>query len=70
MTFKVCNLGSKQSHLHSAYVVSVPSQLHTTVLTCPNKFFEPGDKKYGCKYLILDGCYAIDEHVSKSVRFR
>ena len=31
MTFRVCNLGSKQPHLYSAYVVSVPSQLHTTV---------------------------------------
>ena len=33
MTFRVCNLGSKQPHLYSAYVVSVPSQLHTTVFT-------------------------------------
>ena len=31
MTFSVCNLGSKQPHLYSGYVVSVPSQLHTTV---------------------------------------
>ena len=31
MTFSVGNLGSKQSHLYSPYVVSVPSQLHTTV---------------------------------------
>ena len=26
MTFRVCNLDSKQPHLYSAYVVSVPSQ--------------------------------------------
>ena len=31
MTFQVCNLRSKLPHLHSAYVVSVPSQSHTTV---------------------------------------
>ena len=31
MKFRLSNLGSKQSHLYSAYVVSVPSQLHTTV---------------------------------------
>ena len=31
VTFKVYNLGSQQPHLHSAYVVSVASQLHTTV---------------------------------------
>ena len=32
MTFKVCNPGSKQPHLYSAYVVSIASQLHTTVI--------------------------------------
>ena len=31
MNFKVRNLGSKTPHLYSAYVVSVASQLHTTV---------------------------------------
>ena len=31
MTFRVCNLGSKQPHLYSAYVVSVAFQSHTTV---------------------------------------
>ena len=29
--FRVCNLGSKQPHLYSAYVVSIASQLHTTI---------------------------------------
>ena len=31
MTFRICNLGSKQPHLYSAYVVSVAFQLYTTV---------------------------------------
>ena len=31
MTFRVCNLGSKQFHLYSAYVVSIASLSHTTV---------------------------------------
>ena len=32
LTFRVCNLGSKQPHLYIAlYVVSIASQLHTTV---------------------------------------
>ena len=33
MTFRIYNLVSKQPHLYSAYVVSVPFQLHTTVRT-------------------------------------
>ena len=32
MTFTVCNLGSKQPHLYSAYVVSVAFQSHATVV--------------------------------------
>ena len=32
MTFRVCNLGSKQPNLYSAYVVSVAFQVHTTIL--------------------------------------
>ena len=31
VTFKVCNLGSKYSYFNRAYVVSVKTQLHTTV---------------------------------------
>ena len=31
MIFRVCNLDSKQLHLYSAYVLSVPSQWQTTV---------------------------------------
>ena len=33
MTFRVCNVVSKQPHLYSAYLVSVAFQLHTTVCT-------------------------------------
>ena len=31
MSFKVCNLGSKRPHLHSAYVLGVYNNLGTTV---------------------------------------
>ena len=30
---------------------------------CPNNLFEWGDKKYSCKYLILDRFCGIHEHV-------
>ena len=32
MSFKVCNLGSKRPHLHSAYVLGVYNNLGTTVV--------------------------------------
>ena len=40
ITFKVCNLGSKLPHLHSAYVVTIPSQSHTTVSPIEIGYFE------------------------------
>ena len=39
MIFRVCNLGSKQPHLYNTDIVSVASQLHTTVPKSAIYFF-------------------------------
>ena len=47
MTFKVCNLGSKQPYFNSAYVVRVPIFSFTTVLFIPNKTLKNTNENIG-----------------------
>ena len=51
MTFRVCNLGSKQPHLYSVYVVSVASQSHTTVY--PLNIHDQAILQDNCKRALL-----------------
>ena len=64
MTFKACNLSSKQPYFNRAYVVSVKTQSHTTVYD----FFLNYEECSGRIALIGNG-YCDDDNNNKECKY-